>query len=310
MTTRLDDRSVVDILRARVARASRAPHGDGASVALAVEGGAMRGVISAGMISALEELGYIDAFDAVYGSSAGAINAAYFLAGQARLGTRIYHEDINTRAFIDFGRALRGRPIVNLGFLLDDVARDRKKLDVTRVLESATPLWVLATDVAECSARAFGPFDNAELLFGALRAGATMPVIAGEPHDYVGKRYLDASLTEPIPVPTAELGGHSHILALLTRSGGMRPDVSAFDRYFVGPRLRRLSPELARRYLNRAAPYTELVRAMEGGLGPLGRARVLGVRVEDLRISKLERRREILELGARRGYAAVRALFG
>ena len=57
----------------------------------------------------------------MYGSSAGAINAAYFLAGQARLGTTIYYEDINNAQFIDLLRPLRGRPIVDLGFLLDDV---------------------------------------------------------------------------------------------------------------------------------------------------------------------------------------------
>src|SRR5579871_2481947 len=88
--------SIFELLRARADRGSVRPHADGASIALCVEGGAMRGVVSAGMVSALEELGLVTAFDAVYGSSAGAINAAYFLAGQARLGTTIYFEDINT----------------------------------------------------------------------------------------------------------------------------------------------------------------------------------------------------------------------
>ena len=107
----------------------------------------MRGVISAGMVSALEELGLTDAFDAVYGSSAGAINAAYFLAGQARLGTTIYYEDINNARFISLLRVLGGRPIVNLGFLLDEIACRRKPLDVARVFAAASPLHVLATDV-------------------------------------------------------------------------------------------------------------------------------------------------------------------
>jgi predicted patatin/cPLA2 family phospholipase len=270
----------------------------------------MRGVISAGMVSALEALGYIDAFDAVYGSSAGAVNAAYFLAGQARLGTSIYHQDINNRRFIDTRRALLGRPIVNLGFLLDDVARARKRLDVERLLGSPTPLHVLATDVDRQRAAVFKDFTTADQLFGALRAGATMPVVAGGPFTYAGGRYLDASLSEPIPVPTSEADGHTHVLALLTRTGGMRPDVSAFDRYFVVPRLRRISPDLAERYLHRAAPYAELVRTIDAGRGPLGHAHVLAIRVENLHISKLEWRREVLELGAKRGEEAVRVVFG
>ncbi len=211
---------LINLLKARRDRGSRAPHGDEARIALAIEGGAMRGVISAGMVAALEELGLTHAFDAVYGSSGGAINGAYFLAGQARLGSRIYSEDINNRHFIDLWRPLRGRPIVDLGFLLDDVARRRKPLDTDLVLASASPLVVIATDVAAATRAALRHFSSADDLFTALRAGATMPVIAGPPVSFAGRQYLDASITEPIPVPLAEAEGFTHILALLTRPPG------------------------------------------------------------------------------------------
>jgi predicted patatin/cPLA2 family phospholipase len=296
---------VIEILKARKARGGRPPFGDEARVALCVEGGAMRGVISAGMVSALEALGFADVFDVVYGSSAGAINAAYFLAGQARLGTAIYYEDINNHRFIDIRRALRGRPIVDLGFLLDDVMARRKRLDVDRVLSSPTPLRVLATDVVEEHAFVMRTFQDGRELVAALRASATMPVVAGPPAECFGRRLLDASLSEPIPVPAAEADACTHALVLLTRTGGMRPHPSAFDRYFVAPRLRRLSPTLAARYLDRAGPYTALVRTIDRGTGPLGRTRVAGLRVPDLRISKLELRGDILREGARGGYDAV-----
>lgn len=300
---------IIEILLARKARGSRAPHGDGARVALCVEGGAMRGVISAGMVSALEELGLTHAFDAVYGSSAGAINAAYFLAGQARLGTTIYYEDINNARFIDLLRPLRRRSIVDLAFLLDDIAEQRKRLDAEALLASTSPLIVLATDVAARAAVAFRAFRDRPHVIAALRASATMPVVAGPPVEYDGRACLDASLTEPIPVPTAEADGCTHAVVLLTRTGGMRPQPSAFDRYFVGPRLRRLSPELATRYLNRAGPYTAIVRAIDAGASPLGRMQIIGVRVPDLRISKLERRGDVLRDGATRGHDAVMAVF-
>jgi predicted patatin/cPLA2 family phospholipase len=300
---------VVDLLRARVTRGSRAPHDDGARIALVVEGGAMRGVVSAGMVWALEDLGYAHAFDAVYGSSAGAINAAYFLGGQAGLGTTIYFEDINNRAFIDLSRAWLGRPIVDLRFLLDDVARHRKPLDVGRVIESTTPLLVLATDVDSRTSIAFRDFGTTEHLFAALRAGATMPVVAGGPFDYDGRRLLDASLSEPIPLPTAEAHGHTHIVILLTRSGAMNGRPSAFDRYFVGPRLRRISPELASRYLSRSGPYSTLIDAIDAGTGISGRVSVLGIRVNGLDVSKLETRREVLAQAARRGYDTAMLVF-
>jgi predicted patatin/cPLA2 family phospholipase len=300
---------VIDLLWARRTRGSRAPHGDGASIALVVEGGAMRGVISAGMVWALEDLGLVDAFDAVYGSSAGAINAAYFLGGRAGVGTTIYYEDINTPSFIDLARPLRGRPIVDLGFLLDEVAVRRKQLPIDRVLSSRSPLTIVATDVDAREARALRAFTTGSDLVNAMRASATMPVVAGGPQLYDGRRYLDASISEPIPVPTAERDGHTHLLALLTRSGSMGPRPSALDRYYVAPRLRRISPDLARLYLGRAAPYAALIQSIDAGTGPLGQARVLAVRAPDCRISRLERRRPVLEDGAKRGYEAVMTLF-
>jgi predicted patatin/cPLA2 family phospholipase len=232
----------------------------------------MRGVISAGMVWALEDLGLVSAFDAVYGSSAGAINAAYFLAGQAGLGTTIYYEDINNRAFIDLARPLLGRPIVNLPYLLDDVARHRKRLEVARVIGSTAPLTVLATDVDSQSSSVLEGFVDGPALFAALRASATMPIVAGGPFLHQGRRYLDASLSEPIPIITAETRGHTHILVLLTRSGAMQPRPSALDRYFVGPRLHRMSP--------------------------------------GLHISRLERRPAVLRAGATKGYDAVMAALG
>lgn len=268
----------------------------------------MRGVVSAGMVSALETLGLTYAFDAVFGSSAGALNGAYFLAGQATLGATIYSEDINNRAFIDLSRPVRGRPIVDLDFLLEDVAGHRKQLDTDRVLNSPTPLHVLATDVDTAGRTVLSGFADRRSLVDALRAGARMPVIAGGPVAYGGRRYLDASLSEPIPVGAAEEAGFTHILVLLTRPDEPERRLSWFDRLYVLPRLRAVSPELARRYRTRFGPYASMLDTLRSGMGPSGRAVTLTVRPAGRAISKLERRAEVLLAGAKGGDDAVRAL--
>ncbi len=301
--------SIADLLRARAARGRTAPHDDGARVALAVEGGAMRGVVSAGMVAGLEALGLTEAFDAVFGSSAGALNGAYFLAGQAAFGATIYSEDINNRAFIDLRRPLRGRPIVDLDYLIDDVAGRRKKLHTERVLASPTPLHVLATDVDTARAVALQGFADGRALLDALRAGAQMPVIAGGPIAYAGRRYLDASLTEPIPVASAEAAGFTHILTLLTRPDGPERRLSWFDRLYVLPRLRAMSPGLAGRYQERFGRYRSTLDNLRAGRGPAGRAITVTVRPTGPPISKLERRAAVLTAGAERGRQAVLAFF-
>jgi len=300
---------VIDILRARLARGSHSPHDDGHKVGLVVEGGAMRGVVSAGMVSALEHLGLTHAFDAVYGSSAGALNAAYFLAGQAALGTTIYYEDINNRTFIDLRRAVLGRPIVNLGFLMDDVAVRRKPLDAARVLASAAPLGVLATDVHRATSVVLRDFRNPGSLMNAMRAGATMPIVAGQPVRHEDRHYFDASLTEPIPVPSAEAEGCTHVLVLLTRPSESARPTTVFDRVYVIPRLKRISPALAALYVDRGRPYTSLLENIAAGTGPLGRARVLGLRPLPPVVSKLETDASRLKDAARRGFDAVLAAF-
>jgi predicted patatin/cPLA2 family phospholipase len=301
--------TVIDVVKQRAARQSRAPHGDGARVALVVEGGAMRAVISAGMVSGLESLGLATAFDEVYGSSAGAINAAYFVAGQAALGTTIYYEDINTRQFISRARLASGGPIVDLGFLVEEIIRKRKPLDVQRILASPSPLAVLATDVASAEAAVLRGFTTPAELVSALRAGATMPAIAGAPWRHHGRQYLDAALSEPIPVRAAEAEGATHVLALLTRPGPMPWRTSFLDRWYVGPRLRRWSPVLAERYLNRGDSYADLLANIEAGTGPLNRASVVGLKVPGLVVEKLERDAETLRAAASRGCEVVIGAF-
>jgi predicted patatin/cPLA2 family phospholipase len=301
--------SLVDLLRDRAARGTLGPHDDGARIALAVEGGAMRGVVSAGMVAGLESLGLTKAFDAVFGASAGALNGAYFLAGQAAFGATIYSEDINNRRFIDLRRPLRGRPIVNLDYLIDDVAGRRKKLDVERVLASHTPLHVLATDVETAQAVALNGFVDGRALLDALRAGAQMPIIAGDPIAYAGRRYLDASLTEPIPVASAEAAGFTHILTLLTRPDELKRRLSWLDRLYVLPRLRAMSPELAGRYQHRFGRYRATLDSLRAGRGPAGRAITVTVRPTGPPISKLERRADVLTAGAESGRQAILALF-
>ena len=60
----------------------------------------MQGIISAAGLLQLSTLGLRDCFDAVYGASAGAINATYFLSGQDR-GIDVYTDHLCCGKFLD-----------------------------------------------------------------------------------------------------------------------------------------------------------------------------------------------------------------
>eukprot|EP00584_Thalassiosira_punctigera_P007455 CAMPEP_0172541112 /NCGR_PEP_ID=MMETSP1067-20121228/11977_1 /TAXON_ID=265564 ORGANISM="Thalassiosira punctigera, Strain Tpunct2005C2" /NCGR_SAMPLE_ID=MMETSP1067 /ASSEMBLY_ACC=CAM_ASM_000444 /LENGTH=962 /DNA_ID=CAMNT_0013327089 /DNA_START=189 /DNA_END=3077 /DNA_ORIENTATION=+ len=79
---------VLNLLRRRYQTKStpmnRAPD-DTSKLALSIEGGGMRGAVSGGMAAAVACLGLSNAFDSVYGSSAGSIIGSYFVSRQLYL---------------------------------------------------------------------------------------------------------------------------------------------------------------------------------------------------------------------------------
>ena len=301
---------VRDIVLGRAAAGSRpGARRDAHHVALCIEGGAMRGVASAGMVAAIEQLGLLPAFDAVYGSSGGALNGAYLLAGQAAIGTTIYYENINNEKFISFARTFTSRPIVDIDFLVWHVMQHEKPLDTAAVVASAIPLYIVSSSV-DTGERTVALAHDAGHLLRLLRAGATMPVMGGPPAEVDGGRYWDALLTEPVPVPVADTPPVTHVVALLTRCpGAPGPSLSWFERMYVLPRIASYSPALAARYRNRAHEYADLIRHIDQGVTPNGRP-VLGVKPRGPAMDKLERRRDRLMDGAAQGFAAVSSAFG
>lgn len=268
----------------------------------------MRGVTSAGMVSAIEELGLLSAFDAVYGSSGGALNGAYLLAGQAAIGTTIYYENINNDKFISFARTLTSRPIVDIDFLIWHVMQHEKPLNTAAVLASPIPLFIVSTNV-DTGDRTVTLAKNADHLLRLLRAGATMPVVGGPPAQVDGGRYWDALLTEAVPVPVADAPPVTHIMALLTRCpDAPAPSLSWFERMYVLPRIAAYSPSLAARYRSRAHEYVDLIRQIDAGRTPHGRP-VLGLKPCGPATGKLERRRDRLMSGATQGFEAVYSVF-
>jgi predicted patatin/cPLA2 family phospholipase len=218
------DDPLLGLLLARAAARSRPrrrtdPH----VIALVVEGGGMRGAVSAGMCLVLEAAGLMSSVDRVYGCSSGALSGCFAAAGQASLWANGV-EDSACRAFIDPARALLGRPVLDLDFLFGEVIARRRPLSESG-LKLGPEFRAVAVSASRAELRVLRDFESAADVLAAARASCSIPVLAGAPLTYRGEPMVDGGLLEPIPYRSALREGATHVLVLRSRDASYRaPD--------------------------------------------------------------------------------------
>jgi predicted patatin/cPLA2 family phospholipase len=186
-------------------------------IALSIEGGGMRGTVSAGMALALHELGVVSAFDAVYGASAGAITGAWLLSSTPE-GLSGWADPDYARTLIRWSALLRRRPVVDVRTLIEVVYQTEFPMDFDSVLGSEIEYHPLGTDAETGESTDLRPLIGtpAELRL-ALRASASLPFLAGPPVELHGQRFYDAGLAESVPFRTPLAQGATHVLILRSR---------------------------------------------------------------------------------------------
>jgi predicted patatin/cPLA2 family phospholipase len=266
-----EDNPVLLVMHQRRAHGSRPGHRhDPYRIGLVIEGGGMRGSIAAGMCAALGYLGFLDTFDVVFGSSAGAICGAYLISRQLPVyGPSIYFEDIANERFIDTRALWRptraqsgGRPVLDLDFLLDEVMVHSKPLDWATFVQhnSEQPLRPVASSLKQARSVAFRGFSSYEELRNCLRASARVPGIAGPPVQINDDVFADGILFEAIPYRSALADGCTHVLVLRTRPIGTRvPRIAGiYERMIAAPELKSF-PQV-REYIIRGGHFRQYLR--------------------------------------------------
>lgn len=307
---------VLRLLFARAEAGSRpGERTDDRKLGLAVEGGGMRGIVSAGMLCALERLGLLDAFDAVYGTSSGAINSAFFVARQTVYGIPLYWEHINNRRFINYLRLFSKTPVLSLEFLLEHVMVRRKILDWRAVVDSPVPLKPVAVCLDPLETVLLTEFGSRRELFDSLRASASIPWITGRPAKIDRRRYIDGGMIEPLSFQAALADGCTHVLVFPTLPEGLvRFRNPLLTDPIVMAAFERLQPGLAGAYRRRRRLYlSDYRRLSQATRRPRGRPYLFAVRPSpnDGQVHWFERRRRRLVTAARAGMeSAFRALDG
>jgi predicted acylesterase/phospholipase RssA len=177
----------------------------------------MRGIVSAAMLTALEDLGLARAFDVLYAASSGAINAAYLLVGESWYPLSIYYDDLTTTRFLDFRRPLRRRAMLDMDYAYDVVVDRLKPLDYDAVLASPIPLHIAVSFVDTLEAEIVCDFLSKDDLKAALRASGWLPIATSGTATFRGRPAIDGGALVPHPFRFAVDGGCTHVLSISTR---------------------------------------------------------------------------------------------
>jgi len=254
--------AIEGIHRRRRQRLAGAASGANGKSAVVLQGGAMRGVISAGAMVPLETLGFTEGFDAVYGSSAGALNGAYFLANQAAFGASVYYRDVANRRFINF---LRPRKVLDMDFVFDEIVGDKSRVDVARIRSNRTPLHMVLTDARTGEAAVHSSHDPGIDVLTALKASAAVPILYDRAVALNGSHYVDGSLVDPLPIERAIRDGCTDILVVLTLPRSYRARPPGFvEREIVRRWLHPPNPALAEAWYRRHEAANRALRLIEG----------------------------------------------
>lgn len=178
----------------------------------------MRGTYTAGVLEAFAEgLGSAGAvFDAVVACSAGACNAASYLAEQPLRNRRVYLDFLDGHKLIRWSRLLTGGDIMDIDYLTDDVTLRLCPLDLDRLRACPTPLYMGVMDSRTGGVRYLS--SHHDDLRTAFRATCALPVFYRRTVSYQGSQYIDGGVADPVPVRKALQLGMEELVVVLTSS--------------------------------------------------------------------------------------------
>lgn len=256
---------VLDLLRRRLAAGSTpGSRDDDARLAVVLEGGSSRAAYGGGMVAEMEERDLLPAVDAVYGTSAGALNGAWLVCGRARANIHGWWAPESMNATIRPRNALRGKPVVDTDVIVYDLYENVTPMGFEEILASDVEYHPIATAAATGeSVDLVNTIHDKASLQNAMRATARLPVLGGPPVEIDGELYIDGGISENVPIETALEQGATHVLVLRTKAPSLEisPD-KRIERQLVARWMTRHAPGSAGAWKRRAERKVELESLM------------------------------------------------
>lgn len=187
---------------------------------LVLEGGAMRGLYTAGVLDVLLEQGI--RADGVIGVSAGTVHGVSYVSGQDGRSIRYYERYRNDKRFMGLYPLLTTGDIVDKKFCYEDIPWRLDPFDNDAFVRADIPFYVTCTNVETGKAEYIRctDFQGTDAM-EYLRAGASMPLVS-RIVKVGGKKLLDGGVADSIPLAAFRRMGYEKNIVVLTRAAGYR----------------------------------------------------------------------------------------
>lgn len=272
-------------------------------IGLVLEGGAMRGMFTAGVLDVLldEQI----AVDGAVTVSAGALFGINYPAKQRGRVLRYNLKYLHDKRYMGWHSLFSTGNVVNKAFAFYELPFTLDPFDQATFAASQIDFWVTLTNI-ETGEPEYVKITDAFAQMEALRATSAMPMVS-RVVEIEGKKYLDGGISDSIPLDKAMALGYDKIIVILTRPLDYRkkPSNNWLFKLFY-----RNYPKLIERWANRYAEYNQ---AVEKVIEMEKAGKIFVIRPsESLDISRLEKDlakvQTMYDLGVKDGQAALSEL--
>lgn len=183
---------------------------------LILEGGAMRGMFTAGVMDVMME-NHIE-FDGAVGVSAGAAFGCNYKSGQIGRVLRYNTRFCRDKRYGGLHSLLTSGNIYNTDFCYREVPLQYDIFDFDAYRKNPMEFYVVCTDI-ETGKAVYQKYEGEGQEFDWIRASASMPLVS-QIVEIDGYKLLDGGIADSIPVRFFEKAGYNRNIVILTQPAG------------------------------------------------------------------------------------------
>lgn len=182
-------------------------------VGLVLEGGAMRGMYTAGVLDVLMENNI--KVDGIIGVSAGALFGVNYFSKQKGRAIRYSKRFCKSRRYMSLLSYIFTGNIINKNYAFYKVSKELDIFDDETYKKNNTGFYAVVTNV-ETGKAEYIEIDSCFEKMEALRATSAMPLVS-RMVEINGNKYLDGGISDSIPIDKCMKLGYDKIIVVLTR---------------------------------------------------------------------------------------------